>query len=123
MSPSRRAPEGSQPEPFGRPKPKQWPSYLFPSDSTPTPPRDSLALYQGHHTTLAESIEVFQETSADILRFSRPAQDRCGSTTHPNDSKKEETEMHPHNVSADFRIFSIDQLREPPTNSRRSFDP
>jgi ParB/RepB/Spo0J family partition protein len=31
--------------------------------------------------------------------------------------------MHPQTVLADFRTLAIDQLRESPTNPRRSFDP
>jgi hypothetical protein len=42
---------------------------------TNTAASDYIALYQGNHTTLAESLEVIQKTSAEILRAIAPAQD------------------------------------------------
>ena len=42
---------------------------------TNTAASDYIALYQGNQTTLAESLEVIQKTSAEILRAIAPAQD------------------------------------------------
>ena len=42
---------------------------------TNTAASDYIALYQGDQTTLAESLEVIQKTSAEILRAIGPAQD------------------------------------------------
>ena len=42
---------------------------------TNTAASDYIALYQGDQTTLAESLEVIQKTSAEILRAIVPAED------------------------------------------------
>ena len=42
---------------------------------TNTAASDYISLYQGDHATLAESLEVIQKTSAEILRAIAPAQD------------------------------------------------